>query len=93
MRHAPSNIQYHPLKNISVLNPYAYLHYCALIVARHFALYFLKEAGSLKMVPKALSEDPAIDHALRIANKAALSPEELDRDLPAWTKIFDEYFQ
>jgi len=23
---------------------YAYLHYCALIVARHFALYFLKEA-------------------------------------------------
>lgn len=44
MRHAPSNIQYHPLKNISVLNPYAYLHYCALIVARHFALYFLKEA-------------------------------------------------
>ena len=22
-----------------------------------------------------------------------LTPEELDRDLPAWTKIFDEYFQ
>lgn len=41
-------------------------------------LYFLKEAGSLDVVPKALSVDPAIDHALQIANKAALSPEELD---------------
>ncbi|MBF0561424.1 MAG: Rpn family recombination-promoting nuclease/putative transposase [Alphaproteobacteria bacterium] len=41
-------------------------------------LYFLKTAGSLDVVPKALSIDPAIDHALRIANKAALSAEELE---------------
>ncbi|MEO5373918.1 MAG: Rpn family recombination-promoting nuclease/putative transposase [Alphaproteobacteria bacterium] len=41
-------------------------------------LYFLKEAGSLEVVPKALSVEPAIDHALQIANKAALTSEELD---------------
>lgn len=41
-------------------------------------LYFLKAAGSLEVVPKALSVDPAVDHALQIANKAALSPEELE---------------
>jgi len=40
--------------------------------------YFLREAGSLDMVPKVLEHDDAIRHAFTIANKAGLSREELD---------------
>ena len=40
--------------------------------------YFLKYAGDLKMVPKILAEEPAIKKAFELANKAALTPEELD---------------
>ena len=40
--------------------------------------YFLKHAGSLEMVPKTLAMDPAIKKAFELANKAALTPEELD---------------
>lgn len=41
-------------------------------------LYFLKHAGDLRAVPASLSTEPAIQHAFAIANKAGLSPEELD---------------
>jgi predicted transposase/invertase (TIGR01784 family) len=41
-------------------------------------LYFLKNAGSLKMVPKSLEMEPAIKKAFELANKASLTPEELD---------------
>lgn len=41
-------------------------------------LYFVKNAGHLRMVPKALDEEP-IREAFAIANTAALSPEELEQ--------------
>ncbi|MEI8395916.1 MAG: Rpn family recombination-promoting nuclease/putative transposase [Rhodospirillaceae bacterium] len=41
-------------------------------------LYFLKTAGTLDAVPKVLASDPAVDHAMQIANKGALSAEELE---------------
>ncbi|CAK0752333.1 transposase [uncultured Gammaproteobacteria bacterium] len=41
-------------------------------------LYFLKTAGKLDAVPKVLSVDPALDHAMQIANKGALTSEELE---------------
>jgi predicted transposase/invertase (TIGR01784 family) len=40
--------------------------------------YFLKSAGDLSAIPKALEGEEAINHAFFIANKAGLSPEELD---------------
>ncbi|MDQ6975226.1 MAG: Rpn family recombination-promoting nuclease/putative transposase [Mariprofundaceae bacterium] len=40
--------------------------------------YFLKSASDLEAVPKSMVDDTAIQHAFRIANKAGLSPEELD---------------
>jgi predicted transposase/invertase (TIGR01784 family) len=40
--------------------------------------YFLKYAGSLEMIPKTLEMDPAIKKAFELANKAALTPEELN---------------
>ncbi|MEO5334981.1 MAG: Rpn family recombination-promoting nuclease/putative transposase [Magnetococcus sp. YQC-5] len=40
--------------------------------------YFMKHAGELTMVPKVLEMEPAIKHAFDLANKAALTPEELD---------------
>jgi len=40
--------------------------------------YFLKCAGDLRAIPKVLENDDAINHAFVIANKAGLSPEELD---------------
>ncbi|MBF0321593.1 MAG: Rpn family recombination-promoting nuclease/putative transposase [Magnetococcales bacterium] len=40
--------------------------------------YFLKHAGGLQTVPKTLADEPAIQKAFAIANKAALSPEELE---------------
>ena len=41
-------------------------------------LYFLKTAGDLSAVPKALAVDPAIVKALDIANRAAWTDDELD---------------
>ncbi len=41
-------------------------------------LYFLQRAGDLRAVPATLSNEAAICHAFEIANKAGLSPEELD---------------
>ena len=40
--------------------------------------YFMKHAGGLEMVPKTLEAEPAIKKAFEIANKAGLTPEELD---------------
>ncbi|HIJ83698.1 MAG: hypothetical protein HW380_1837 [Magnetococcales bacterium] len=40
--------------------------------------YFLKHAGVLQAIPKALADEPAILKAFAIANKAALTPEELE---------------
>jgi len=40
--------------------------------------YFLKFAGDLTLIPKSFQSEPAIVHAFEIANKASLSPEELD---------------
>jgi predicted transposase/invertase (TIGR01784 family) len=40
--------------------------------------YFLKCAGDLSAIPKVLANDDAINHAFVIANKAGLTPEELD---------------
>ena len=40
--------------------------------------YFLKHADDLRVVPQALESDPAIRHALAIANRAGLTPEEID---------------
>ncbi|MBF0177695.1 MAG: Rpn family recombination-promoting nuclease/putative transposase [Magnetococcales bacterium] len=40
--------------------------------------YFLKHAGDLQVVPKILADEPAIKKAFEIANKAGLTPEELD---------------
>ncbi len=40
--------------------------------------YFLRHASDLKAVPKTLDTEPALRHALKIANRAGLSQEELD---------------
>lgn len=40
--------------------------------------YFLRHARDLRVIPKALDTEPAIQHALRIADRAGLSREELD---------------
>ncbi len=40
--------------------------------------YFLKHAGNLEAVPASLQAEPAIVEAFDIANKAGLTPEELD---------------
>src|SRR5258708_19934172 len=40
--------------------------------------YFLRHAEDLRAVPAALDAEPAIHHALAIANRAGLTPEELD---------------
>ncbi|MGH8559915.1 MAG: Rpn family recombination-promoting nuclease/putative transposase, partial [Methylococcales bacterium] len=41
-------------------------------------LYFLKTAPDLNAVPPVLAEEAAIVHAFNIANKAGLTPEELE---------------
>lgn len=41
-------------------------------------LYFLKTAPDLSAIPPALQQEPAIVHAFGIADKAGLSPEELE---------------
>nr|WP_275575165.1 Rpn family recombination-promoting nuclease/putative transposase [Methylocucumis oryzae] len=41
-------------------------------------LYFLKSAPDLNTVPPILAQEPAIAHAFGIANKAGLTPEELE---------------
>ncbi len=40
--------------------------------------FFLKNAGSLQIVPQTLTVEPPIAHAFQIANKAGLSEKELD---------------
>ena len=40
--------------------------------------YFLKHADDLRMVPTALESDPAIRHALAIANRAGLTADEVE---------------
>jgi len=40
--------------------------------------YFLKHAEDLRVVPPALESEPALRHALQMANRAGLTPEELD---------------
>ena len=41
-------------------------------------IYFVKNVGHLKSIPKTLAKEAAINHALTIANTANLTPEELD---------------
>jgi predicted transposase/invertase (TIGR01784 family) len=41
-------------------------------------IYFVKNVGHLKSIPKTLANDKAIKHALTIANAAGLAPEELE---------------
>ena len=41
-------------------------------------IYFVKNVGHLKSIPKMLASDSAINQALTIANTAGLTPEELD---------------
>jgi predicted transposase/invertase (TIGR01784 family) len=41
-------------------------------------LYFIKSAPDLSAIPPVLAEEPAIAHAFGIANKAGLTPEELE---------------
>ena len=41
-------------------------------------IYFLKNAGSLKSIPKTLAHEPAINNAFSIANRASLTAKELD---------------
>ncbi len=41
-------------------------------------IYFVKNVGHLKSIPKTLANDKAINQALTIANTASLTPEELD---------------
>jgi len=41
-------------------------------------LSFLKYAEDLEVIPAALESEPAIRHAFEIANKAGISPEELE---------------
>lgn len=40
--------------------------------------YFLRHATSLRDIPPVLAQEQAIDHAFSIANRAQLSPEELE---------------
>ena len=42
-------------------------------------IYFIKEAAILEEIPTSLKEVPEIEKALKIANHANLSPQELDR--------------
>ncbi len=48
-------------------------------------LYFLKKARSFDMVPKALSVDPALEHALQIAQQGGPVPEGTGRPGAAGT--------
>jgi predicted transposase/invertase (TIGR01784 family) len=41
-------------------------------------IYFVKNVGHLKSIPKTLATDKAINHALTIANAASLTQQELD---------------
>ncbi len=41
-------------------------------------IYFVKNVGHLKSIPKTLGTDKAINHALTIANTASLTQQELD---------------
>lgn len=41
-------------------------------------LYFVKNAGSLNLIPESLAKEPNIHHAFDIANEAGLSDEELE---------------
>ena len=41
-------------------------------------LYFVKNAGSLHLIPDSLAKQPHIQHAFGIANEAGMSQEELD---------------
>jgi predicted transposase/invertase (TIGR01784 family) len=40
--------------------------------------YFLKSASTLEAIPKSMTDNHAIQHAFRIANKAGLNRQELD---------------
>ena len=50
-------------------------------------------AGELPVNPRAEMKDKSMVPDGVAFKGTFLTPEELDRDLPAWTKIFDEYFQ
>jgi predicted transposase/invertase (TIGR01784 family) len=41
-------------------------------------IYFIKQAGHLTAIPQALAVDATINHALKVANSASLTPEELE---------------
>jgi predicted transposase/invertase (TIGR01784 family) len=41
-------------------------------------IYFIKQVGHLTAIPKTLAEDKTINKALKVANAASLTPEELE---------------
>jgi predicted transposase/invertase (TIGR01784 family) len=47
-------------------------------------LYFLRFAKRLQSIPGVLGQEKPIEHAFRIANRAQLSPEELDALCKPW---------
>ena len=49
-----------------------------LVSAKDRWLYFVKNAGSLKLIPESLANEPNIHHAFEIANEAGLTDEELE---------------
>jgi predicted transposase/invertase (TIGR01784 family) len=49
-----------------------------LVTALDLWFYFLKHAGDLKAVPRAVEREPAVVRAFGMANKAGMTPEELD---------------
>ncbi len=41
-------------------------------------IYFIKQVGHLSAIPESLAKDETINHALKVANSASLTPEELE---------------
>ena len=51
------------------------------------------EAGELPVHPAVKLRDPTmIPDGVKFKG-TFLTPEQLDRDLPAWTKLYDDYFK
>jgi ABC-type Fe3+ transport system substrate-binding protein len=50
-------------------------------------------AGELPVHPAVKAKDPSLIPDGQSFKGSFLTPEELDRNLPAWTKVFDEYFK
>ena len=51
------------------------------------------DAGELPVHPNVKPRDPAMIPDGVAFKGTFLTPEQLDRDLPAWSRLFDEYFK